>query len=164
MKTLYLLRHAKSSWDFDHLSDHDRPLNNRGRTDAPLMGEQLAKRHIRPDLLLSSPAVRALTTASIVARELGYDMDRIRVDANLYHADRQELLRVIKATEPEVEELMLVGHNDGLTDLANHLSPEYVDNIPTTGVMSLSFTCDAWQDIAKQNARFNFFDFPKNYK
>lgn len=164
MKTLYLLRHAKSSWDFPQLSDHDRPLNNRGRTDAPLIGEKLAERNIRPDLMVSSPAVRALTTATLVAKEIGYEVERIAVVERAYHADTEDLLEIIQETPPKVEELMLVGHNDGLTDLVNQLSPTYIDNVPTTGIVSLSFDTSSWEDISLQNARFNFFDYPKNYK
>jgi phosphohistidine phosphatase len=164
MKTLYLLRHAKSSWEFDHLSDHDRPLNKRGRNDAPLMGQQLAKRNITPDLIVSSPAVRALTTAALVAREMDYDVDKITVVERAYHADPQELLKIIQETPQRVDELMLVGHNDGLTDLANQLSPTPLENVPTAGVVSLSFDVSSWQEISQQNARFLFFDYPKNYK
>jgi phosphohistidine phosphatase len=164
MKTLYLLRHAKSSWDFPQLSDHDRPLNNRGRNDAPLIGEQLAKRNIMPDLIVSSPAVRALSTATLIAKELGYDLEKIAIEEKTYPADPEELLTIIQNTPPKVEELMLVGHNDGLTDLVNQLSPTYIDNVPTTGIVSLSFDTDAWEKISPQNARFNFFDTPKNYK
>jgi phosphohistidine phosphatase len=164
MKTLYLLRHAKSSWEFDHLSDHDRPLNKRGRNDAPLMGQKMAERNIRPDLILTSPAVRALSTASLVAKELGHDLEKIAVEERAYHADEFELLQIIQETPQKVEELMFVGHNEGLTDLVNHLSPSPLDNVPTTGIVSLSFDCSSWTEIHPQNARFNFFDYPKNYK
>jgi phosphohistidine phosphatase len=164
MKTLYLLRHAKSSWDFPHLSDHDRPLNNRGRNDAPLMGEQLAKRNIKPDLILSSPAVRAITTATLVAKEIDYDLDKIEIKERAYHADPAELLAIIQETPSRVEGLMLVGHNDGMTDLVNQLSPTYIENVPTAGVVSLSFDTSSWKEVSPQNARFNFFDYPKNYK
>lgn len=164
MKTLYLLRHAKSSWEFDNLSDHDRPLNNRGRNDAPLMGEQLARRNITPDLIVSSPAVRALTTATLVAKEIDYPLEKIVVKERVYHADQKQLLEVIRETPPEVEELLLVGHNDGLTDLANFLSPTPLDNVPTAGVVSLSFDVSSWRQVSPENVRFNFFDYPKNYK
>ena len=164
MKTLYLFRHAKSSWEFDHLSDHDRPLNKRGRNDAPLMGEQLAKRTIKPDLIVSSPAVRALTTATLVAKELEYPAEKIVVKEKAYHADQKQLLEVIRETPAEVEEVLLVGHNDGLTDLANYLSPTPVDKVPTAGVVSLSFEVTSWRQVRPENAHFNFFDYPKNYK
>jgi phosphohistidine phosphatase len=164
MKTLYLLRHAKSSWEFPHLSDHDRPLNKRGRNDAPLIGEQLAKRNIKPDLMVSSPAVRAITTASLVSKEIGYSLEKIAIEERAYHADPEELLEIIHSTSPEVEELMLVSHNDGLTDLVNQLSPTYIDNVPTAGIVSLSFDTSSWRSVSAKNARFNFFDYPKNYK
>lgn len=164
MKTLYLLRHAKSSWEFSHLSDHDRPLNKRGRNDAPLMGEQLAKRNIKPDLIVSSPAVRAITTATLVSKEIGYGLEKIAIDEKAYQAGPDDLLEIIQNTPPEVEELVLVGHNDGMTDLVNQLSPTYIDNVPTAGIVSLSFDTSSWKDVSLKNARFNFFDYPKNYK
>ncbi|MDX5348907.1 MAG: histidine phosphatase family protein [Hymenobacteraceae bacterium] len=164
MKTLYLLRHAKSSWKFDELSDHDRPLNKRGRNDAALMGEELASRDANPDLILSSPAVRAITTATLVAKELDYDVDKIEVDERIYRAEKHELVELLQSMPDYVQSLMLVGHNDAITDLANSLSPEQVASIPTSGVVCLTFNSDSWLNISKEVATFHFFDFPKNYK
>lgn len=164
MKTLYLLRHAKSSWAFDHLSDHDRPLNDRGRHDAPLMGHKLAEHSVLPDLIVTSPAVRTLTTATLVAKELGYDPVKIIPNDRLFHAGMRVLLQVIQETPGHVEKLMLVGHNYALTELANHLSPAPpVDNVPTAGVVALTFACSSWPEISRRNARLDFFDFPKNH-
>jgi phosphohistidine phosphatase len=164
MKTLYLMRHAKSSWDFADLSDHDRPLNNRGRKDAPLMGRELMSREVAIDLLLSSSAVRALTTATLVAKELEYDPEKIAVEEDIYKANKHELLTVIKNIPNQFDQVLLVGHNNTITDLANMLSPDLVPTLPTAGVVNLSFTCDTWAEIDRQNATFHFIDFPKNHK
>jgi len=164
MKTLYILRHAKSSWEFEELSDHDRPLNKRGRNDAPLMGRELSSRGVLPDLIVSSPAVRAITTATLVGKEMGYDPDDIIIDERIYGADKNVLLEVAQETPAEHESVMLVGHNEAITDFANMLSPEVVGSIPTTGVVALSFDCESWYDISRENAEFLFFDFPKNYE
>jgi len=94
MRTLYLMRHAKSSWDYPELSDHDRPLNARGRRDAPLMGRQLLSRDVSLDLILSSTAARALTTATPVARELNFDPEKLQTDPEIYCADQYGLLRI----------------------------------------------------------------------
>jgi len=164
MKTLYILRHAKSNWKFEQLSDHDRPLNKRGRSDALLMGQELAVRGVQPDLIISSPAVRAITTAVLVGKELGYEPRDIKVDEQVYAAGKKDLLEVVKGTPIEVQYLVLVGHNEALSDFANMLSPEHLASLPTTGVAAMQFDCASWNDISRDNADLLFFDFPKNYK
>lgn len=163
MKTLYILRHAKSSWKFEELSDHDRPLNKRGRADAPMIGQELASREVKPNLIISSPAVRAITTATLVGKEIGYEPDEILVDDRVYGADKHELMEIVKETPDEVEKLMLIGHNEAITEFANMLSPEIITSIPTAGVVGLQFDCNNWHEISRDNAEFLFFDFPKNY-
>jgi len=158
------MRHAKSSWDFEDLSDHDRPLDNRGRKDAPLMARELVSREITIDLLMSSTAVRALTTASLVARELEYETDKIALEEQIYKADKQELLEIINGIPNQFDKVMLIGHNNTITELANLLSPDLIPEIPTTGVVALSFDCTTWSEISKENATLEFFDYPKNHK
>jgi len=158
------MRHAKSSWDFEELSDHDRPLDNRGRKDAPLMGRELVSREITIDLLMSSTAVRALTTATLIARELEYDTDKIAIEEEIYKADKQELLNIITSIPNQFDNVMLIGHNNTITELANLLSPDLIPEIPTTGVVALSFECGTWSEITKENATLQFFDYPKNHK
>jgi phosphohistidine phosphatase len=163
MKTLYILRHAKSSWKFEDLSDHDRPLNKRGRADAPMIGQELASRDVKPDLIISSPAVRAITTATLVGKEIDYEPDEILVDDRVYGADKQELMEIVQQAPAEVDKLMLIGHNEAITEFANMLAPEPVASIPTAGVVALRFDCDNWGEISRNNAELLFFDFPKNY-
>ena len=164
MKTLYIMRHAKSSWEFEELSDHDRPLNKRGRTDAPLMGQELAANNVSLQLILSSPAVRALTTATLVARELGYDADDIAVDERIYGASADELLEVMQEAPADVDTLMLVGHNEALSEFANMLSPKPMASLPTAGVVALRFDCESWYDVKRENAELLFFETPRNHK
>lgn len=128
------------------------------------MGQELAARGIQPSLIISSPAVRALTTATLVGREMGYDADDIVVDERVYGAGKEDLLEVVQETPVEVDHLMLVGHNEAITDFANMLTPEHVASLPTTGVVALEFDCESWYDISKENANMLFYDFPKNYK
>ena len=161
MKTLYLVRHAKSSWKFEELADHDRPLNKRGRKAAPKMGKLLNELHIKPDLIVSSPAVRAITTATLFAKELAYNQEKIGVIDDIYGAGRDELLQIIRKTPDQINSLMLVGHNNTLTDLGNYLSPKSVANIPTAGVMALEFKANSWSEISQESSRFVFFEYPK---
>ncbi|WP_276498705.1 SixA phosphatase family protein [Pontibacter litorisediminis] len=164
MKTLYILRHAKSSWKFDGLSDHDRPLNKRGRHDAPLMGQELAARGVAPQLVISSPAVRAISTATLVSRELDYDPDDIAVDTRVYGAGKEDLLHVVQHAPADVDSLLLVGHNEALSEFANMLSQEPIGSLPTAGIVALQFNCESWFDISKENGSLLFLDFPKNHK
>lgn len=165
MKTLYLMRHAKSSWNFDELSDRERPLNDRGRDDAPVMGQALAKRHITPALFVSSPAVRALSTAVLVAREVEYPHDKIKVEPALYEADLDTVLAIIRALPDEAGSALLTGHNPTFTDVANYLSPSPLSSeMPTAGLLCLRFQTEQWADVKQTNAEFYFFDSPKNEK
>jgi phosphohistidine phosphatase len=164
MKTLYLMRHAKSSWSFDELTDQERPLNDRGRDDAPRIGQALAKRNILPDLLVSSPAVRALSTAVLVARELKYPHDKIRVEPGIYEADLDTLLAIIRALPDAADSVLLTGHNPTFTDAANYLLPGsgLTHEMPTAGVVCIQFPVDAWSEIGPATAEFYFYDYPRN--
>jgi phosphohistidine phosphatase len=162
MKTIYLVRHAKSSWDFPNLSDFERPLGERGERDAPKMGRRLAEMGIFADLMISSPAVRAVTTCETIASYLRYPIDKIEKDKALYHAGDQTLLRVIHDVNEHVRHLMLFGHNPGFTDFANALTNGRIENIPTSGVFACNFEVNHWSDAKLGEAKFLFFDFPKN--
>ena len=162
MKTLTLLRHAKSSWDEPGLADHDRPLNSRGERDVPRMASRLADAGIRPSLILSSPALRAWTTARLVAREIGYPVEFLQREQRLYMAGVKTLIDVIGKQEHRFNNVVLVGHNPGLTELAQFLVPGVTDNIPTCGLVSVFIDADDWDVRSRDKVRLNVFDFPKN--
>jgi phosphohistidine phosphatase len=147
MKTLFLVRHAKSSRDDSSLPDRDRPLDDRGKRDAPMMGQRLAKRDVKPDLLLSSPALRALTTAQLFAKEVGYKRDVV-VDDRLYAGNPDDVLAVIGALDMKVDRVMLFGHNPEFTDLAHRLSSE-ISDMPTCAVAEFRFATKVWSDVGK---------------
>lgn len=162
MKELIIVRHAKSSWRDSGLDDRERPLNKRGERDAPEMGARLARRKDRPDLIVSSPAVRALATARIIARKLDYARKDIVLIERLYGADLDELLDVIRKADESVATLLLFGHNPGLTQLANHLGPREIPNLPTCGVLHLRFDADIWAVVGFARGEEVLFDFPKS--
>jgi len=164
MKILYLMRHAKSSWSYDELNDHQRPLNERGRDDAPLMGQALAERNITVDLLLTSSAVRAQSTAVLVAREIKYPHDQIQVDESVYRAEVKDLLRVVRDCPDTANSVLLVGHNNTITDFANLLSPSPINEMATSAIVCLHFRIENWAKIDRANAEFYFYDTPKNQK
>lgn len=162
MKRLYLVRHAKSSWKYD-LNDFDRPLNERGEFDAPLMGKILLEKEVKPDYLLSSPASRAIKTATIIAEYLKYK-DPIGTLNSLYHASAANLLQVVRNIKQPSQQLMLFGHNPGLTTFANQLTMDKIDNIPTCGIYAVEFVVESWSELNLERGKLLFFDYPKNHK
>ncbi len=161
MKRLTLIRHAKSSWRHPEQADFDRPLNKRGEHDAPAMGKRLSRRKVQPDLIISSPARRALTTASVIAQELGYPAERIIQNEHIYDASLSDLVRVIEHVEDRYHHVMLFGHNPGFTELSYYLTRHQVDNIPTCGVFCMDFAINSWQDVEQGSGSLVFFDYPK---
>lgn len=163
-RRLYLIRHAKSSWKDAKLSDFDRPLNKRGKHDAPFMGARLRKHHVLPDLILTSPAKRALKTAKLLAEEINYPKKEIVENKYIYAADVYELLQIIKNLENDKKEVFLIGHNPGLTLLAETLSGLPVQNIPTCGIFCVEFNTESWADIKEGLGALIFLDFPKKHQ
>jgi phosphohistidine phosphatase len=162
MKTLTLVRHAKSSWKDSSLADRDRPLNKRGKRDAPEMGRRIVAAGIRPSLIVSSPAVRAWTTAKVIASEIGYPREFLQRDSALYLASVNGILDVIASQDTGFNSLMLVGHNPGFTDFANYLVPGLTNNVPTAGVVSVELDTDEWTLYDKPGTELLLYDFPKN--
>ncbi len=166
MKTLYLIRHAKSSWDDPELDDFERPLNKRGKKDAPNMAKRLKEKRVTPDFMISSPAARALDTCKEFARILDYDKDKIKTDQRLYHADEDQILTVIRDLKDRVRDdeeiVLLFGHNPGLTEFANVLMNQSIKNIPTCGIVKCHLKIDHWKDATFGCGVLDFFDFPKS--
>ena len=160
MKTLILVRHAKSSWEDPALPDKERPLNDRGEHDAPKMGKRLAQRGVEPDLILSSPAQRALTTARIIAKKLDYKRKNIVVEEGLYPGGADTLLDVIRELDDKHECVMLFGHNPGLAELAHRLAGEITD-MPTCAAAELRFDAESWSTIGKAKLAQWALDYPK---
>ena len=161
MKTLTLVRHAKSSWKNNSLTDRDRPLNKRGKRDAPIMGKRIAEAGIRPSLILCSPAVRARTTAQIIANEIGYPLEFLQREDSLYLASLDDLLDIVFSQEIGFNSLMLIGHNPGLTTFANYLSSGVTNNVPTAGVVSVTFDREDWNLYERPETELLTYDYPK---
>ncbi len=161
MKTLYILRHAKSSWDNPDLDDFQRPLNERGEKDAPRMGKRLHKVQVSPKLICSSPANRALTTAQLVATELGYPIGDIQEELKLYHAGEESILEILRSFNDTLETVMIVGHNPGFTEFANDLLNEEISNLPTAGVVGAKLNITSWKEARWGCGEMLFFEYPK---
>jgi phosphohistidine phosphatase len=163
MKTLYVIRHAKSSWADPIASDFERGLNERGKKDAPRMGKRLKEKEINPDFMLSSPARRALSTAKRIAEILKYKKEKIKTHAKLYHADEETILSILQEVKDKHDVVMLFGHNPGLTEFVNTLSAVEIniDNVPTCGVVAFSLPVDSWKAVTWKSGKLLFFDYPK---
>ena len=161
-KELLLVRHAKSSWDDPYLDDHDRPLNERGLQNAPEMGKRLQGSGIRPDAWISSTALRAITTAEILAEQVGFPIDQIQRSKDLYHASATELQEFIAGLDDAIGSAILFGHNPGMTSLVANLYGLPIDNLPTCGVVHLQFNENIWTAVSSAPPARAYFDFPKN--
>lgn len=161
MKYLFLNRHAKSDWNHPGKTDFERPLNDRGCRDAPEMGMRLAKRNESIDLIVTSPAVRALTTARIIAEQINYDEKSIVEDQRIYAAAVTDLLKVVNELPNQYSSVLLFGHNPGFTDFADYLSGAGILNIPTCGICKISFQSNDWSEVSAHTGNLEYFDFPK---
>jgi phosphohistidine phosphatase len=164
VKTLYIIRHAKSSWADPNQDDFDRSLNDRGKRDAPRMGKRLKEKDVHPDLMLTSPAKRAFSTAKRIGKVLKYNKDKIKADKRLYHADEETILSVVRELKDKLTTVMVFGHNPGLTDFVNSFqSGELdIDNIPTCGIVAFELNIESWKDAAWGKGKILFFDYPKS--
>lgn len=160
-KILILVRHAKSSWKDTSLNDIQRPLNKRGNKDAPKMGEHLAKSGIKPQVIFSSPGLRALTTARLISVKIDTEPSDIIIDDDLYTFSASELIDVIKSIKDKYNNIMIVGHNPAITDAVNLISGSQIVNVPTCGVAVLKLKVDSWKKINKKKAVLESFDYPK---
>ncbi len=166
MKTLVLLRHAKSDWGYEALKDIDRHLNERGYEDAYFMSDWYEKNMLLPDLIISSSANRALNTAFIFARRFSIPESKVRIEEGIYESASPNLLNIISQLDNNNSCVMLFGHNPGITNLANELNKELMfDNIPTCGIVCIEFDIKNWKDILKvKEGKLVNYKFPKNFK
>lgn len=162
MKKLLLVRHAKSDWNNPSLPDFDRPLNKRGDRDAPKMAEKLLNKHIVPQKLVSSPALRAFTTAKYFADVFNIDKKEIQTEPAIYEASVSALLNIVNRFDNRYDFVALFGHNPGITSFAINLCDTDVFDMPTCGVILIEFPFDDWKMISKDTGQQTLYDFPKN--
>lgn len=165
MKQLFLIRHAKSDWGTSFLTDIDRPLNNRGYTEAYFLSQWFQKNAPMPDKILSSTATRALNTALIFARTLNFDMNNFALEKNIYECTYTDFISVLQQQPSTVNSLAVFSHNPTVTEASNKLINEFfIDNIPTCGVIGINFSINDWQEIGLVKGELSFYQFPKNFK
>jgi phosphohistidine phosphatase len=163
MKTLYIIRHAKSSWGDITLPDFERPLNDRGKKDAPLMAGFLKSRGGEVDVILSSPAKRALQTAQIFCQVLGYDPLKMERIDRLYHAPSTVFFDEIKKLNPQHRSAAIFSHNPGITDFVNEVGAGVrIDNMPTCAIFALEVNSESWCNFDTAKKTCLFLKYPKS--
>lgn len=163
MKTLYLCRHAKSSWADLGMEDFDRPLNDRGLRNAPHMAQAFKERGEPVDLIVSSPANRALTTAQFFAKNLKLTAEQFVQNKFIYHAERSTLMRIVQELPDAAQRAMLFGHNPGFSELVQHLCDGGVGDLPTCGLVRIDLPVNEWQLASRDLGTLVWFDYPKRY-
>lgn len=162
MKSLILVRHAKSSWGDFSLPDFDRPLNDRGKSDAPMMARRLKDMDARPDALVSSPARRARKTAQAFAEVLHIPKEQFILEENLYLASPETFHKVVSGLKDDFDTIALFSHNPGISDYANQLGVANIDEMPTCGIFAVKAPVKHWSEFRNAKKEFWFFDYPKN--
>ena len=161
MKSILIVRHAKSSWDLSTPNDIDRPLNERGKKDAPAAAKRLVKKGITIDAFISSPAKRAKRTAKFFITEYGLDKDDIIIVPELYEAHSSVFYEVIGNLNDTYDTVAIFSHNPGVTEFVNLLTEVKIDNMPTCGVFAVQADISNWEQFKEAEKKFWFFDYPK---
>lgn len=164
MKTLYLLRHAKSSWQNTRLDDFERPLLEKGLKRSKLMIDYMLEHEVGVDLIVSSPAIRALATAEIFARALNYPVENIKQEKKMYFGDSDSYYEQFFDVPKHVNSMMLVGHNPSITTFANQFLESKIDYLPTSGLISISFDTDQWEKAGIAKRKVNFVVYPRMFR
>jgi phosphohistidine phosphatase len=161
MKLLYIIRHAKSSWDYPELPDHERPIIEKGRKRTLKVIDYLKKQEVSPDFIICSSAQRARETADLIAEGLGMDKDIVKIDPSLYHTDATQIFTQFVDLSDKFQEVMIVGHNPAFTNFANFFLVPPIDWLPTSAVVCLEFQTDKWDEIENAAFKVKFVIFPK---
>ncbi len=161
MKHILLIRHAKSSWDDSSLSDFERPLNERGKTDAPVMAKKLGNKKIKIDALVSSPAKRAKQTAKHFTKEFGLKKKNIVFEPKLYEAGEENFYEVVENFKNKWDSVAIVSHNPGITSFADSLTDTDIDDMPTCSIFAVKVDTDKWKNFRAAKKEFWFFDYPR---
>ena len=163
MKKVYFIRHAKSSWEDASLSDSQRPLNKRGFRDAPFMAKLLKSKGVKADLIITSPANRALTTAKYFAAEMNLPDEKIDINNIVYGAYPEDVINLVKNVDDKVDTLLVFGHNPTFTSIVNRYTEDYIANVPTCGIVKIEADINSWSTFNESNAIQTEFYYPKQY-
>lgn len=163
MKKIYFIRHAKSSWKDETIDDFERPLNSRGKRDVAFMGKRLKMFEVKPDIIYTSPAVRAQKTAKELVKEMDYDKKKIKTIDTLFESSYEHYMDLIHATDDQYASIFIIAHNPTITEVGERLSGAILSNIPTCAIVCISFEVESFKDISEESGHILFFDYPKKH-
>ena len=161
MKSVFFVRHAKSSWENFNIPDHDRPLNKRGKKDALFMGHKMALLGWKPEIIISSTAKRAVKTTKKINKSL--KINNINFTKDLYLASPSKIIFILNSLKDEYQSAMIVAHNPAMTEIINYFSDEYIYNVPTCGIFKVDFDIDKWEELSTYNGKLIKFIYPKMF-
>lgn len=160
-KYLSFMRHAKSSWRYPELHDYDRPLNERGLADAPIMGRKLKKMGISPDMILCSPANRAISTARIICDKINFSLHKLKLDDKIYTATSWQMLDIIKAIDNKYESILVIGHEPMISQTIEILTGVSIEKFPTCAFLQMELSISKWSEIIAESGLIKTFEYPK---
>jgi phosphohistidine phosphatase len=160
-KQLIIVRHGKSSWKYENIEDFDRHLKEKGIHDVFTMAKRLDKQHLKPDLMITSPAIRAFHTANIMARTLDYPLDRIQIQKAFYPGRADDIIQIINKADDNLDSIMIFGHNPAFTNVANYFLQEDIEKLPTSGIAKVRLETNSWKNIDKCHTENILLDYPK---
>jgi phosphohistidine phosphatase len=163
MKKIYFIRHAKSSWKDETINDFERPLNSRGKRDVAFMGKRLKMFEVKPDIIYTSPAVRAEKTAKELVKEMDYDKKKIKTIDTLFESSYEHYMELIHATDDQYTSIFIIAHNPTITEVGERLSGAILSNIPTCAIVCISFEVESFKEISEESGHILFFDYPKKH-
>ncbi len=162
MKTLFIVRHAKSSWKYDNIKDQDRPLKKRGINDAYLMANALLKKHSKPDVFISSSAMRALHTGIIFCNTFNFPLANLKINKSLYSFSDGYLIKTVKALDDSYDSVIIFSHDHGISTFVNKYGNQKINHVPTCGIIGLKLNIKHWKNLTK--GKTILVDSPKNHK
>jgi phosphohistidine phosphatase len=163
VKDVCFVRHAKSSWDHPQMKDFDRPLDDRGLKDAPMMARKMHELGLKPDLIITSGANRARSTAEYFHKEFNLDKDHFQVNNDLYECTPEDVYDVLRTAPDEAHFVFVFGHNPTMTWVANQIAGVHIDNVPTCGVVHVQAILNSWKKFKPEHAGFIGFHYPKQF-
>ncbi|MBL1232313.1 MAG: histidine phosphatase family protein [Flavobacteriales bacterium] len=161
MKTIYLIRHAKSSWENHRLSDFERPLNTRGINDTEIIGKELNKLNFNPEKIIASTSVRTTATIQLLCEHINYNFKHVIFNSKLYHPSKENFIRVLEDLPDELESVALVSHNYGISEFADYLTENFMEAMPTCAVVCIALEIDSWKEIVKGLGTTKWYIYPK---
>ncbi len=158
------MRHAKSTWEFPELSDHERPLIEKGIKRTEKIIKFLIKKDIKPDIIISSHAVRAYETAKILVERLDFPVKEVMIEEKIYQSNLETLFNVVFGMPDDKSEMIMIGHNPTITNFANYFLSEYIDYMPTSAIVCVEFDTNKWNEITGAKRQTRFVIYPKMLK